>query len=53
MQEAGLWTRRVIALLVLLYVGYQVYKGALEPQDIKEMALLVLGFYFGSSKENT
>lgn len=49
LKDFGLWTRRLLAIMIITYVGYMVWTGGLEGQDVKEMALLVLGFYFAST----
>jgi hypothetical protein len=51
--DFGLWTRRMLALLVILYVGYALYIGQIEGQSIKEMALMVLACYFAVNKGET
>lgn len=51
MSDFGLWTRRLIAVAVVGYFGWQVYSGGQAPQDVKELTLIILGYYFGT-KEN-
>lgn len=58
LRDFGLWTRRVLALLI---VGCFVYLSATGkgPETspalgmVQDLTLLVLGFYFGQPKEST
>jgi hypothetical protein len=53
MSEFGLWTRRVIALSIVFMMGYYVWLGRVTEQDLQTLLAMIVGFYFGSSKEDT
>lgn len=49
--EPGLWAKRLIVACLMVYLGWMTFTKEITGQDLKEIVLVVVTYYFAQPKD--